>query len=118
MAKKFESFKLDDKKKAIIIYTNVDTKVADEEKEMREFYLNKGYLPMKEEKKAPVTIADMRRDFGEDKEALAEFDRLYKLKPDEIEEVGKNGKKKTGFHLAAKYHADYKKAHKTEKKKK
>lgn len=118
MAKKFESFRLDEKKHAIIIYTNVDAKIAEEEKMLRDFYLNNGYLPMKEVKKAPVTIAEMRTDFGEDKEALAEFDRLYKLKPDEIEEVGKNGKKKTGFHLAAKYHADYKKAHKTEKKKK
>ena len=118
MARKYESFKLDDKRNAIIIYTNVDAKTVEEEKEIRMFYLNQGRIPMKEEKKAPVTIAQMRSDFGEDKEALAEFNRLYSLKPDEVTEIGKNGNKKTGFHLAAKYHADYLKAHKPEKKKK
>lgn len=116
MAKKFESFRLDEKKHAIILYTNAAPSVIEEEKPLRDYYLNNGWFPMKEEKKK-TTVEMMRSHFENDKEALAEFNRLYALKENEITEVGKNGKKKTGFHLAAKYHADYVKAHKQKKQK-
>ena len=110
MAHKAESFRLDDKKKVIILYTNVEPNFA--EKSLIEFYLNKGYTPKMEEKKPTKTVADMREDLKDDLEALEEFHRLYKLK------VEKDSNDKSGFHQAAKYYADFMKKKKASEKKK
>ena len=99
MAHKAESFKLDEKKKVIVLYTNVEPNYA--EKSLIEFYLKNGYAPKMEEKKRTKTVAEMRKDFGEDKEALAEFNRLYKIK------ANKDKEEKSGFHQATKFYVEF-----------
>ena len=49
MAKKSGSFRIDEKKKAIILYSNKEANPS--EKALIEFYLKNGYSPMFEEKK-------------------------------------------------------------------
>ena len=115
MSHKPQSYKVDDENKVIVLFDNILPSRLEEI--MIERYLDKGYEHRFETKKK-VTVEEMRADFGDDEKALEEFDRLYHLKPNEITEVGKNGKKKTGFHLAAKYHMDYVKAKKAAEKEK
>ena len=74
MAHKPKSFKLNEKKKVIILYSNVR---LPEETDLINFYLSSGYKPMYEEKKSTVKVEDMRRELESDKEALAEFEEAY-----------------------------------------
>ena len=53
MAHKPKSFKLNEEKKVIILYSNVR---VPEETELITFYLSRGYSPMYEEKKATVKV--------------------------------------------------------------
>ena len=92
MAHKPKSFKIDEKKKAIIIYTNVDPAG---EQVMIDFYLRNGYTPMFEEKKAGVSVAEMRAELKKDEKALAEFEEAYK--------------QKNGFFSACKVYTNWKK---------
>lgn len=78
MARKAESFKADEKKKEIILYTNVEQNKA--EKTLIDFYLYNGYTPKFAEKKAGKSVAEMRADLGADKEVLEKFNRAYKDK--------------------------------------
>ena len=95
MAHKAESFKIDEKKKAIIIYTNVAATPAEES--LKEFYLEKGYAPMLAEKKKGATVAEMRANM-KGTEFAERFETAYK--------------EKGGFHKACKIYAEWKKANK------
>lgn len=97
MARKYESFKINDKKKTITIYTNVKADAA--EKEMKEWYLAHGYTPMKDEKKAGVTVEQMRAELAKDKTALEAFNTAY-------------AEKEKGFFKACKIYMDWKKKNK------
>ena len=78
MAKRIESFKVDEEKKVIIIYTNVEANAA--EKELKEWYLANGYKPMTDTKKQGISVAEMRKELKKDADALAKFNDLYKSK--------------------------------------
>ena len=77
----------------IILYTNVEANPA--EQMLIDRYLKMGFEPMFEEKKASVSVADMRKDLKKDEEALAQFEEAYK--------------EKNGFHKACKIYAEWKK---------
>lgn len=102
MAHKAESFKVATKKtkkgevNVIVLYTNVEANPA--EQMLIDRYLKMGFEPMFEEKKASVSVADMRKDLKKDAEALAQFEEAYK--------------EKNGFHKACKIYANWKKAQK------
>lgn len=102
MAHKAESFKVATKKtkkgevNVIVLYTNVEANPA--EQMLIDRYLKMGFEPMFEEKKASVSVADMRKDLKKDEEALAQFEEAYK--------------EKNGFHKACKIYANWKKAQK------
>jgi hypothetical protein len=95
MAHKIQSFKVDEKKKQIIIYTNVESNPAEEL--LKSFYLNNGYMPMMGEKKKGATVEEMRKDM-EGTEYLERFNAAYK--------------EKGGFHVACKIYNEWKKANK------
>lgn len=104
-----KSYKLDDKKKVITIYTNATEEEKAKEKELREFYLLNGYKPVLTEKKT-LTVAKMKKDLSGDKEALAKFEKLYAEKTTE-----KNPKfGETGMGKATKFYNDWKKKNKAE----
>lgn len=93
MAHKAKSFKLDEKKKAIILYTNVE---APEEQVLVDFYLKAGYTPKLEEKKPSKSVNDMREELKGDEETLKKFNAAY-------------NDKKQGFFVACKIYAAWKK---------
>lgn len=80
----------------IILYTNVEPSPA--EQILIDRYLDKGYEPMFEEKKAGKSVAEMREELKADKEALAKFEEEYK--------------QKNGFFKACKVYSAWKKAQK------
>ena len=96
MAHKAQSFKLNEKKKTITIYTNVEASPA--EVELKNYYLSNGYMPMMEEKKAGITVKEMRKELKADAKAAAAFEEAYK--------------DKNGFFAACKIYTDWKKANK------
>lgn len=100
MAHKPKSFKLNEKKKQIIIYTNVD---APAEGFLRDRYMNMGYEAMFEEKKPSKSVAEMREELEADPEALKAFNEAYASKG-----KGKN----VGFFKACKIYTDWKKNNK------
>lgn len=108
MAHKATSFKVDDKKKAIIVYTNVEAPVG--EKTMIEFYLGMGYALLFEEKKKSKGIPEMREELAKDPDALAEFNKIYATKP--AEDATKEDKGKVGFFGACKYYTEWAKKQK------
>lgn len=75
MAHKPKSFKLDEKKKEIIIYTNVEQEPS--EKILITFYLENGYKPKFDEKKPAKTVKQMRAELKQDLEMLDAFDAAY-----------------------------------------
>ena len=76
MARKAESFKINEKKKVIVLYTNVTPNES--EQTLINFYLGNGFKPMLEEKKAGIKVKNMREALEEDKEALNAFEEAYK----------------------------------------
>ena len=111
MAHKATSFKVDDKKKAIIVYTNVEAPAG--EKTMIEFYLGMGYTLLFEEKKKSKGIPEMREELGADPEALAKFNEIYNTKP--AENATKKEKSEVGFFGACKFYTDWVKKQKKSK---
>ena len=104
MAHKAESFKVNDEKQTIIIYSNVEVPAG--EKFLIDRYLDKGYTPLFEEKKKSKTVPEMRKELkAKDKEAYEEFERIYNTK------VSKNASKKekseAGFFGACRYYAEW-----------
>ena len=99
MARKPQSFKLNEAKKIIILYTNIR---IDAENDLINFYLDRGYAPMYEEKKPSVKVADMRKDLKADKEALDKFNAIYggTYEGDDAD---------AGFFGACKYYNEWKK---------
>ena len=95
---KVKSFKLNEKEKTITIFTNIEQSLA--EKNLIEFYLNKGFIPFVEEKKKGITVDEMRKELAGTEE-LKEFNRLYKSK-----------EKGEGFHSACKVYNKWKKENK------
>ena len=74
MAKQAKSFKLNADKQTITLYTNVEQSAA--EKTLIEFYLNKGYTPLFDEKKKGKSVDEMRKEMkGTD--ALTQFEKAY-----------------------------------------
>lgn len=98
MAHKPRSFRTDDKKKTIVIYTNIEEPA---EKELINRFLDLGYKAMFEEKKPSKTIKDMKKELKADKEAFDKFEEIYKSKDDD-----------KGFFAACKFYADWKKSQK------
>ena len=102
MAHKAESFKVATKKtkkgevNVIVLYTNVEANPA--EQMLIDRYLNLGYEPMFEEKKASKSVAEMRKELKADADALAKFEEAYKGEQ--------------GFFKACKVYADWKKNNK------
>lgn len=102
MAHKAESFKLTKKKtkkgevNIIVLYTNVEISPA--EQMLIDRYLNLGYEPMFEEKKAGKSVAEMREELKADADALAKFETVYK--------------EKNGFFKACKVYGEWKKNNK------
>lgn len=91
-AKKVQSFKIDEAKKTIVIYTNVAQ--SETEKMLIELYLKAGYIPMIDTKSG-LSVEQMRKELDKtDKKALAEFEKIYS--------------EKGGFHNACKYYTDWK----------
>lgn len=109
MARKPKSFKLNEKNKSIILYTNVR---LPEENDLINFYLDRGYAPMYEEKKPATKVEDMRKAMKDDQEALKKFDAIYakKVKKDATKEE----KKSAGFFGACKFYNEWKKNNKGE----
>lgn len=103
MAKKVESFKVNNAKKTIVLYTNVEQNPA--EKSLIEFYLLQGYTPKTEEKKKGISVAEMRKELEVDSETLAKFNEAYSTKAD------KKSDKDSGFHKACKIYTEWKKNH-------
>mgnify|MGYP006864377690 CR=1 FL=1 len=95
MPKKAKSYRVDTKKKTIILYTNIKQTVED--KFLISTYLDNGYK-MKAEKK--ITVEDMRKELSKDKPALDEFNRLYKLNEEGAA---------LGFHRAMQHYTKWKK---------
>lgn len=111
MAKNAQSFKVDSKKKVIVIYNNVEQ--AEGEKTVIEFYLKQGYTPKFQDKAKSKTVAEMRKELEKnDKEALKRFDEAY-AKKEEIKDGNKV--KVNGFHEACKVYNDWVKANKKAK---
>lgn len=101
MAKNAQSFKVDNKKKVIIIYNNVEQ--ANGEKTVVEFYLKQGYTPKFQDKPKSKTVAEMKKELEKhDKETLDKFKTAYA--------------EKNGFHNACKIYTDWVKARKKEAK--
>lgn len=103
MAKKAESFKLGKRKTkngeidVIILYTNVEPNQP--EKVLIDHYLDKGFEPMFEEKKAGKKVEEMKKELKEnDEEAFNKFEEIYS--------------QKNGFFDACKYYNKWKKAKK------
>lgn len=113
MAHKATSFKVDDKKKVIILYSNVEAPAG--EKALIEFYLTKGYTPMFEEKKEGISVDEMRAELEKaDKDALKKFDKIYAIKA--TDQMTKAEKKEIGFFGACKFYNQWKKEQKQAKK--
>lgn len=100
MAHKPKSFKLNEKKRQIIIYSNVD---APAEEFLKNRYLDMGYEPLFEEKKSTKSVADMKAELKADPEALKAFNEAYASK-------GKG--KDVGFFKACKIYTEWKKNNK------
>ena len=96
MQMKPQSFSINNAKKTITLYTNVEQPAT--EKTLIEYYLNNGYMPMTDEKKKGKTVEQMRKELETDKETLAKFDDLYKTKG--------------GFHSACALYTKWKKDNK------
>ena len=88
---KAKSFKVDTKKKAIILYKGIDPDVS--EKNVIEFYLGNGYMPKFEEKAKSKTVAEMRKELEAAPEKLEEFNAKYA--------------EKGGFHNACKVYTKW-----------
>lgn len=101
MARKTESFKLDEKKKVIILYENVDPSAV--EKTLIEYYLKSGYVPMIDEKKQGKTVKEMEKEMEKAPDVLQAFKEAYKAE--------------NGFHNACKIYANWVKTEKANAKK-
>lgn len=108
MARKPKSFKLNEKNKSIILYTNVR---LPEETDLINFYLDRGYTPMYEEKKPATKVEDMRKEMKDDKEALEKFNAIYAKKVGK--DASKEEKKSAGFFGACKFYNEWKKNNKS-----
>ena len=103
MASKAKSFKIDDKTKTIIVYTNVEQNPA-EEKAMK-MYVSMGYTLKFAEKKAKFGVKEMRAKLKNDPKALEEFNKIYKTKASK--DATKEEKSEVGFFGACKYYNNW-----------
>ena len=110
MARKAESFKIDEKTKSIIVYTNVEQNPA-EEKAMK-MYVSMGYTLKFAEKKATMGIEEMRAELEADTEALNKFNEVYATKAKK--NATKKEKSEVGFFGACKVYNEWKKNNKAE----
>lgn len=93
MARKPVSFRVNEKKKEIILYTNVELNPAEEK--LKEFYLSHNYTAKMEEKKKGITVDEMREELKKDADTYNAFEKVYK--------------EKNGFHKACKIYTEWKK---------
>jgi len=96
MARKPQSFKLNEAKKEIILYQNVEQTPA--EKSLIDFYLRDGYSPKMETKKKNITVKEMKDELKANPEQLKLFEEAYK--------------EKNGFHKACRIYSAWKKSNK------
>ena len=98
MAKTEKSYRIDKKKKVVVLFSNI--KQTDADKMLIDTYVRNGYTLKAEIK---ITVAMMRAEMKNDKTALDEFNRLYTLN----EEGGA-----LGFHRACQFYTKWKKENK------
>lgn len=98
MAKTEKSYRIDKKKKVVVLFSNIDQTDAD--KMLIDTYVRNGYTLKAQTK---TTVAMMRAEMKNDKTALDEFNRLYTLN----EEGGA-----LGFHRACQFYTKWKKENK------
>ena len=98
MARKADSFRVVEKGKKIIVYTNVEMTEAEEK--LFNTYVKLGYTPLFEEKKPSKTVEDMRKELSADKDALKQFEEIYNKKK-------KKGDKSTPFFDACKFYQQW-----------
>lgn len=109
MAHKAESFRIDEKKKNIILYSNVSANGA--EKQLIDYYLSNGYKPKTEEKKAGITVKEMRKELEAAPDVLAKFNEAYEKKTKK-----KDGEKgEVPYFAACKIYTNWKKEQKKAK---
>ena len=100
MARKADSFRLIEKQKVIVLYTNETPTPAEET--LIKFYLSAGYAPKMEEKKPGIKIKEMRKKLEKDApDVLEKFNKAYNNKED-----------KKAFFNACKVYSDWEKAQK------
>ena len=108
MAHKPKSFKVEEAKKTIILYTNVEPGA---EQTLINYYLGQGYQPKLAEKKETPTVNAMRKELEADPETLKAFNKAYDEKV-KTEKGKKVDFKDTGFAKACKIYNEWKKAQK------
>jgi hypothetical protein len=74
MASKPKSFRVDEKKQTIVLYTNVERPKAEDM--LVQFYLKQGFKALVEEKKKGKTVSQMKKEM-KGTEALKEFEKAY-----------------------------------------
>lgn len=109
MARKPDTFIVDEKKKVITIYTNVE--IIEAEERLKNYYLQNGYTPLFGEKKKSISVEEMRKELADDEETLKAFNEAYKEKT-KAEKGKKVDFKATGFAKACKIYNNWKKAQK------
>lgn len=107
MAHKAESYKVDDKKETIILYTNIEPNAA--EQRMIDRFVDKGFEVKFAEKKPTLTVEQMREALAGDEATLKAFNDAYATK-------GKG--KESGLFVACKIFNEWKKEQKKKDKKK
>ena len=100
MARNATSFRVIEKQKVIVLYTNETPNPAEET--LIKFYLSAGYAPKMEEKKPGIKIAEMRKKLEKEApDVLKAFNEAYGKKED-----------KKAFFNACKIYSDWEKANK------
>lgn len=103
---KLAGYKVDKKKKVIYRYEKAE--LTADEKENITLLIQGGYELSTRRIKRPPTVEEMREALSADKEALKKFEELYKMK----KHINEKGKEEAGFHAAAKFYTEWKKAQK------
>lgn len=98
MARREKTFSVNEEKKIITIWTNLEEN-AEDEKSIN-WYVRHGYTPKLAQKKPSVKVAEIREELKNAPDTLNEFNAKYK--------------EKGGFHNAMKFYNDWKKAQKAE----
>ena len=103
MARNASSFRVVKGKKIIVLYNNITPTPAEET--LIKMYVSDGYTPKFEEKKAGISVGDMRKKLEKEApEVFAQFNEAYEKKDD-----------KMAFFNACKIYTDWEKSQKKAK---